>query len=85
MIVTITMNPAIDKTVEIDHLMTGGLNRIKKVVYDVGGKGINVSKTIKELGGVSLATGFLCGSTGKMIEHTLSELGIEHDFVWVSG
>ena len=46
MIVTVTMNPAIDKTVDIDRLQHGGLNRIQKVEYDAGGKGINVSKTI---------------------------------------
>ena len=43
MIVTVTMNPAIDKTVEIERLRHGGLNRIQKVEYDAGGKGINVS------------------------------------------
>ncbi|MDY2595356.1 MAG: 1-phosphofructokinase, partial [Oliverpabstia sp.] len=48
MIVTVTMNPAIDKTVEIGRLQHGGLNRIQKVEYDAGGKGINVSKTIHE-------------------------------------
>ena len=42
MIITVTMNPAIDKTVEIDALKPGGLNRIRKVEYDAGGKGINV-------------------------------------------
>ena len=56
MIITVTMNPAIDKTVEIDCLQQGGLNRISKVEYDAGGKGINVSKTIFELGGKSIAT-----------------------------
>ena len=55
MVVTVTMNPAIDKTVEIDELLPGGLNRIQKVEYDAGGKGINVSKTIHELGGKSIA------------------------------
>ena len=48
MIITVTMNPAIDKTVEIDTLHPGGLNRITKVRYDAGGKGINVSKTLRE-------------------------------------
>ena len=42
MIVTVTMNPAIDKTVEISKLICGGLNRIQSVEYDAGGKGINV-------------------------------------------
>ena len=85
MIVTVTMNPAIDKTVEIPTLLPGGLNRIQKVEYDVGGKGINVSKTIYELGGESIATGFLGGNTGKTIQHVLAEKGIPHDFVWVEG
>lgn len=85
MIVTVTMNPAIDKTVEIDMLKVGGLNRIKKVEYDAGGKGINVSKTICELGGESIATGFLAGNTGKTIEAVLDEMKIPHDFIWVEG
>ena len=67
MIVTVTMNPAIDKTVEIDTLCPGGLNRIQRVEYDAGGKGINVSKTIKELGGESIAVGFLGGNSGRTI------------------
>ena len=85
MIVTVTMNPAIDKTVEIDALVPGGLNRIRKVEYDAGGKGINVSKTIRELGGESIATGFLGGNSGKTIASVLEERGIKGDFIWVDG
>lgn len=85
MIITVTMNPAIDKTVEIDKLIPGGLNRIRKVEYDAGGKGINVSKTIRELGGKSIATGFLGGNAGKTIESVLNEKGIKNDFIWVEG
>lgn len=85
MIVTVTMNPAIDKTVDIDSLIPGGLNRIKRVEYDAGGKGINVSKTIRELGGSSVATGFLGGNGGKTIASVLKEKGIDSDFVWVKG
>lgn len=85
MIVTVTMNPAIDKTVEIDTLIQGGLNRIQKVEYDAGGKGINVSKTIRELGGSSVAVGFLGGNAGKTIENVLKEKGITSDFIWVEG
>lgn len=85
MIITVTMNPAIDKTVEIDKLIPGGLNRIRKVEYDAGGKGINVSKTIRELGGESIATGFLGGNAGKTIESVLNEKGIKNDFIWVEG
>ena len=82
MIVTVTMNPAIDKTVEIDTLCPGGLNRIQRVEYDAGGKGINVSKTIKELGGESIAVGFLGGNSGRTIENVLNQKGIRNDFVW---
>ena len=80
-----TMNPAIDKTVEVEKFVCRGLNRIRKVEYDAGGKGINVSKTIRELGGDSVATGFLGGNNGQLIANVLKEKGIIGDFVWVSG
>lgn len=83
MIVTVTMNPAIDKTVDIDRLEHGGLNRIQSVEMDAGGKGINVSKTIKAIGGESIATGFLGGRSGKIIQEVLREQGIGTDFVWL--
>ena len=84
MIITVTMNPAIDKTVEIDALKPGGLNRIRKVEYDAGGKGINVSKTIHELGGESIATGFLGGKdyrkcAGRAEDHARFYLGRRGD------
>lgn len=81
MIVTVTMNPAIDKTVELEHMVHGGLNRVKNVITDVGGKGINVSKTIKELGGETIATGFIGGSSGSLIRKVLQEQGIRADFI----
>ena len=83
MIITVTMNPAIDKTVEIDSFNHGGLNRIKKVTIDAGGKGINVSKTIHALGGESIATGFLGGNNGNSILNQLKEVGVFTDFVKV--
>lgn len=85
MIITVTMNPAIDKTVEIDQLLPGGLNRIRKVEYDAGGKGNNVSKTIRELGGTSIATGFLGGNAGKTIQSVLDKKEIGNDFIQVDG
>jgi 1-phosphofructokinase len=81
MIITVTMNPAIDKTVDLEQMVQGGLNRVKNVIIDAGGKGINVSKTIKELGGRSIATGFVGGSGGMLIKKVLQDLGIESDFV----
>ena len=85
MILTVTFNPAIDKTAEVDVMIPGGLNRLKNVMQDAGGKGVNVSKTIHALRGKSIATGFLAGSAGEYIQKVLNELVIENDFVWVEG
>lgn len=81
MIITVTMNPAIDKTVDLEHFEHGGLNRVSNVIMDAGGKGINVSKAIKELGGETIATGFLGGTGGVLIEKALKASGIPSDFV----
>ena len=85
MIVTVTMNPAIDKTVDIGKFERGDLNRIKRMEIDAGGKGINVSKTIRELGGESIATGFVGGTSGTIIKQVLTDLGLRTDFVDVKG
>jgi len=83
MIITVTMNPAIDKTAEIATLKPGGLNRLENIVLDAGGKGINVSKMIAALGGDSTATGFLGGGTGKEIITMLQDQQIKTDFVTI--
>lgn len=85
MVVTVTMNPAIDKTVDVDHLERGGLNRVTHVEQDAGGKGINVSKTIHELGGSSVVTGFIAGNTGKIIQDVMDAWHIPSDFIEVNG
>lgn len=85
MIVTVTMNPAIDKTVDIEGFVHGGLNRVKHIIMDAGGKGINVSKTIKALGGDSIATGFLGGNNGNAIVNMLASDEVNAEFVTVAG
>lgn len=85
MIITVTMNPAIDKTIVLNRLNYGGLNRIQESVLDIGGKGINVSKTIKNLGGETLATGVIAGNSGQLIKDTLEKLEIKTDFLSISG
>lgn len=85
MIITVTLNPAIDKTVRVDRLNVGGLSRVKAVREDAGGKGINVSKTIRSFGGESMAVGLLGGMAGWQIEGTLDKLFIEHEFTHVTG
>ncbi len=83
MIITVTMNPAIDKTIEIENFEIGTLNRINKSIYDAGGKGINVSKTINAIGGETVAIGFVGGNAGNIIVNTLNSLNIKNDFVYL--
>ncbi len=85
MIITLTLNPALDKTATIAPLVPGGLNRIQSSTIDAGGKGINVSKLIKTLNGKSIATGFVGGSSGSALLTMLDELSLTHDFITVSG
>lgn len=85
MIVTVTMNPAIDKTVEVETFVHGGLNRVKHIIVDAGGKGINVSKTIKALGGDSIATGFIGGTNGIAFANMLESDNVSAKFVQVGG
>lgn len=85
MITTVTFNPAVDKTAQVETLVTGGLNRLQNVRQDAGGKGINVSKTLKAIGVPSRATGFLAGNAGQFIRERLTDLGIAHDFVEIRG
>lgn len=85
LIITVTMNPAIDKTAEVKEINIGSLNRIEKVLIDAGGKGINVSKVIKELGGETLACGFMGRQGSEIILSHISEEGINNDFILVEG
>jgi 1-phosphofructokinase len=85
MIVTVTLNPALDKTMEIDDFNLEKINREKRSRVDAGGKGINVSKVIKSLGGESLATGFIAGNAGNFIKQQLDGFGIQNDFVVTQG
>ena len=85
MIYTVTLNPAMDKTVVIPSLTLDAVNRIEEMRTDPGGKGINVSKVISKLNGKSVATGILGGNTGKAIEDALKELGLETMFKFADG
>lgn len=84
-LITVTLNPAIDKTVEINDLKVGSVNRVSSIRIDAGGKGINVSKVIKCLGGESKAFGILAGKNGEFIKDYLDSLEIKNDFVFTSG
>lgn len=81
MIYTITLNPAIDYVIHADGIQTGQVNRVHKEEIYFGGKGLNVSMVLKELGLASRALGFVAGFTGEAIEKGLQEKGIETDFI----
>lgn len=81
MIYTVTLNPSIDYVVKLDNLNTGDINRASEEFVYPGGKGINVSLILKELGYKSTALGFVSGFTGQYISDILSEKELEADFI----
>lgn len=81
MVYTVTFNPAIDYVVHTGEMKLGATNRSEKEEMYFGGKGINVSIVLRELGIGSKALGFTAGFTGEAIENGLSEMGIDADFV----
>lgn len=81
MVYTVTFNPAIDYVVHTGEMKLGATNRSEKEEMYFGGKGINVSIVLRELGIGSKALGFTAGFTGEAIEKGLSEMGIDADFV----
>lgn len=83
MIYTVTFNPAIDYVMEIDDFIVNSTNRSKKEKVLFGGKGINVSCVLKELGEKSVALGFVAGFTGRELEKELSDKGVITDFVYL--
>lgn len=81
MVYTVTFNPAVDYVVHTDKISAGGVNRTKSEKIYFGGKGINVSMVLSELGVKSKALGFIAGFTGDAIEKGISQKGVETDFV----
>lgn len=80
MILTVTLNPSVDISYYLDELELNGVNRAKRVSKTAGGKGLNVSKVVHELGEEVMATGFLGGTIGDFIRRQLDERGIRHSF-----
>lgn len=81
MVYTVTFNPAIDYVVYTDGMEVGGVNRACDEKIYFGGKGINVSLVLSELGVKSKALGFVAGFTGAAIENGIRDKGVETDFV----
>ena len=81
MIYTVTFNPALDYIVFLDDMKLGDINRATRESIFYGGKGINVSTILNNLGLETTALGFVAGFTGKAIEEGLASLGIHTDFI----
>jgi 6-phosphofructokinase 2 len=84
-IVTLTLNPALDKSTTIDHLIPEQKLRCAAMRIDAGGGGINVSKGIRKLGGESVAVFPAGGQTGQILQHLLKDAGIAIDPIATAG
>ena len=85
MILTVTLNAAIDKRYVVENLQTGSVNRVKECTYSAGGKGLNVSRVAAIAGEEVTATGFVGGHAGHYIVEALDGNNIKSDFVHISG
>lgn len=84
MVITVTLNPALDKTLVVENFAIGEVNRVRSVRSDLGGKGINVSKVLKEFGVDSLALGFLGDNLRHRFEQGLDERHINNQFIHIA-
>ena len=83
MIYTVTFNPSLDYVVQVDDFAVGEINRTRTESIYPGGKGINVSLVLQNLGLPSVALGFTAGFSGAEIERLLQEAGCRCDFIAV--
>lgn len=83
MILTVTLNAAIDKRYVVEEYQVGQVNRVKECSYVPGGKGLNVSKPASIYGAEVVATGFVGGHAGNYIEDSLKPFGIKSEFYHV--
>lgn len=83
MIYTVTFNPSLDYIVDLTEFVEGKVNRTEKEIIFPGGKGINVSIVLKNLGFDNIALGFSAGFTGQEIIRLLDEKGVKSDFIKV--
>ena len=84
LIYTVTFNPALDYTIAVDNFQFGMTNRTSEEEILVGGKGINVSVVLRNLGFESTALGFVAGFTGDEVIKHLEEIGIRNGFIKLS-
>ncbi len=81
MIYTVTVNPSLDYAMEVSDLLPGRTNRSSNEQISFGGKGINVSAILTELGADNIAFGFVAGFTGEALERAVSRAGVKCEFI----
>lgn len=79
------MNPALDKTIELDALTIGATNRVRRALYDASGKAVNVAIALKRLGDDARLTGVNYREGGEAVERRLEREGVPGEFVWLEG
>ena len=85
MIYTVTLNPSLDYILPAEHFALGAVNRARGERILPGGKGVNVSRVLRELGVPSVALGFAAGFTGEEFLRLAGECGVRADFLYISG
>lgn len=85
MILTVTMNPSIDMSYPMESLNIDTVNRVQNVSKVAGGKGLNVSRVLHQMGEDLIATGLLGGHFGEFIKSELDRQEVKHDFSSVDG
>lgn len=83
MIYTVTFNPALDYVMRMPSFLPGETNRAQEEELQVGGKGVNVSYILGQLGQESVALGFLAGDTGDLLRARVEKMGVKTDFVFL--
>ncbi len=85
MLVTLTLNPAVDQTAWVERLVPGTVHHVLQNHIYPGGKGINVSRMAHRLGWPTVAFGFLAGETGNLVEKSLEQERVQHHFLRIPG
>ena len=85
MILSVTLNPAVDQQIFVRGLKLGDTNRVIRTEIDAGGKGVNVSRVYAELGHPTMATGFIGGNSGSIIRRVMDAQGCHDHFIEITG
>lgn len=85
MVLSVTLNPCIDKTIYLDNLEIGAYNRVKNTRVDLSGKGLNVSTVLNNLKEETMCMGLNFRESGNTLEHAMTARGLQYYFVRSEG